>query len=166
MINNLLQKLLLDHYGSTIPGGMEDFLKAISNSFEQHEQQVANLEGGLLACKNRVNELEAKLFTETTELKETHAELTRLFTQVHEGFFTRDIAADRYTHMSVGCEKIYGYSIKEFFANPALWYEVIHPDDRSIMEAESEQLVEGKSVVSTYRILRRDGETRWLEVKA
>jgi len=59
-------------------------------------------------------------------------------------------------------EIVYGHSSREFIANPDLWIEAVHPDDRAIaLESGKEVHQNGKSTVE-YRIVRPDGEIRWL----
>jgi len=57
---------------------------------------------------------------------------------------------------------IYGVPKEEFQNNPQIWLELVHPDDRAIAEESVKKLMaEGYSEVE-YRILRPDGESRWL----
>ncbi|KAA8484116.1 PAS domain S-box-containing protein [Arcticibacter tournemirensis] len=99
------------------------------------------------------------------KLELAHQEITRLFNTVNEGFYSRDVLRNEYIHLSVGCQKIYGYSISDFFNNSRLWFEVIHPDDRWIVLKDDVLLNEGKQTISEYRIIRSDGSIRWIEIK-
>lgn len=60
------------------------------------------------------------------------------------------------------CEKIYGYSEKEFEKNPSLWMEVIHPEDLKTIHEINHQLVEGKSIQREYRIIDVQGVVKWV----
>ncbi len=167
MFNKHLELLLAENFSNTgIPVELKRLFEQISNSFDAQDQVVDNLNAALVNRENQVANLESKLAGESSELKQTHQELTRLFNQVHEGFFTRDILMNQYTHMSVGCEKIYGYSISDFFSNNQLWYEVIHPDDRCLLDESNSLLMKGETVLSSYRIIHKNGMVRWIEVKA
>ena len=42
------------------------------------------------------------------------------------------------------------------------WIEIIHPDDRGLASEAIPSLFEGRPVISEYRIVRPDGEIRWL----
>lgn len=99
------------------------------------------------------------------KLELAHQEITQLFNTVNEGFFSRDVLRNEYIHLSVGCQKIYGYSIDDFFNNSGLWFDVIHPDDRAIVLRDDVLLNEGKQTISEYRIIRSDGSIRWIEIK-
>lgn len=96
--------------------------------------------------------------------KNAHSELGRILNSVNHGFFSRDHLQDRYTYLSPACEKIYGYTVQEFLNNNRLWFEVIHPDDKNIIQSDEERLKLGEHVYSQYRIVHKDGSIRWLEL--
>ena len=55
-------------------------------------------------------------------------------------------------------ERVYGRPIAEFLDNPDLWFEVVHPDDKEEVIQHARKLQHGIE----YRIIRPDGEVRWL----
>jgi diguanylate cyclase (GGDEF)-like protein/PAS domain S-box-containing protein len=65
-------------------------------------------------------------------------------------------------YLNPATEDIYGRAISEFFDDPSLWLKVIYPDDRSKMLAQREILLSKGSEEFEYRIVRPDGEVRWL----
>ena len=141
-------------------------LKNLDEAFEKYERKIALLENKLAEKEAEINQLSSRLLLETNDLKNTHNELSRIFNLVNEGFFTKDIQTNQYLHMSVGCVKIYGYASDEFFAQPNLWYEVIHPEDKILVQREHHVLSKGRQTLTTYRIIHKDGSIRWIEVKA
>lgn len=168
MLNKLLAAKLQKHLGTIEkpPAEWADFISSINESTNEYDDSIKILEAAVENSKQQLEALKEKLEKETTGLKNAHNELSRIFNQVNEGFFSRDIVADKYIHMSVGCEKIYGYSIADFYANNLLWYQVIHPDDLHLVEKESGLLQKGIQTTSAYRIIHKDQSTRWIEVKA
>jgi PAS domain S-box-containing protein len=65
-------------------------------------------------------------------------------------------------YISPSCEPITGYASSEFLADPELIERIIHPDDRPLM-AEHRRDAEDQDVAGVeFRILRRDGEIRWI----
>jgi PAS domain S-box-containing protein len=58
-------------------------------------------------------------------------------------------------------ERTTGYTPQEV-AEVGGWFEVIHPDDRGNLEELFDATRAGKRVVNEYRIVRKDGEWRWL----
>ena len=47
-------------------------------------------------------------------------------------------------------------------ADPKLWIEMVHPEDREIAEKSGAELLERGKAQAEYRIVRPDGEIRWL----
>ncbi|MBW4641640.1 MAG: EAL domain-containing protein [Goleter apudmare HA4340-LM2] len=71
-----------------------------------------------------------------------------------------DTFATLYLNPAVG--KIYGRSPSEFFANNNLWFEVIHPEDQPRVQAAIQPLLSIGKQELEYRIIRPDGQVRWL----
>ena len=63
-------------------------------------------------------------------------------------------------------ERIYGHPLADFLENPNLWIEVIHPDDRQGVKKNLRELLTRRQVEQRYRIIRPDGEVRWLQDRA
>lgn len=64
-------------------------------------------------------------------------------------------------YMSVSCERISGYPRSEYVADPDLLERIIYPDDLKIMAAHL-QAEDQRDAELDFRILRRDGEIRWI----
>ncbi|HCF29324.1 MAG TPA: response regulator receiver protein [Cyanobacteria bacterium UBA11049] len=65
-------------------------------------------------------------------------------------------------YLNPAAQKVYGRPVWEFFEQPNLWLEVIHPDDRERVEQATQVLLQQGRMNLEYRILRSDGEVRWL----
>ena len=78
------------------------------------------------------------------------------------------IAADTFEtlYLNPAAEKIYGRAASAFYADPKLFMNIVHPDDRPRVAQMLPQLIEQGTMALQYRILRPDGEVRWLEDKA
>jgi PAS domain S-box-containing protein len=73
----------------------------------------------------------------------------------------------RFLYASPQIEQMLGYSPGEWTADPSLWADRIHPDDRArTFESEVEQALIGQRsdshLASEYRMLRRDGGVVWV----
>lgn len=78
--------------------------------------------------------------------------------------FSPDLSRLHYINQSV--ERIYGYTIAAFLENPRLWFDAIHPEDRTrIYELFTSLNAEHPLHNAEYRIVRRDREVRWLHCK-
>jgi PAS domain S-box-containing protein len=65
-------------------------------------------------------------------------------------------------HVSPAYEVVWGRPLSSVYENPRNWVEQIHPEDRARVEADFERMLDGESFDSEYRILRPDGEVRWI----
>ncbi|THB77974.1 MAG: PAS domain S-box protein, partial [Desulfobacteraceae bacterium] len=67
-------------------------------------------------------------------------------------------------YTSPSCERVTGYSKKEFMADPELFFSIIHPDDLDMVKAHFQQAHDQEILSATldFRIISRDGATKWL----
>ncbi|ACC85009.1 EAL and GGDEF domain-containing protein [Nostoc punctiforme] len=74
------------------------------------------------------------------------------------------ISADTFEtlYLNPAALKVYGYSVSEFFENSNLWFEVIHPEDQQQVHAAIQPLFLTEKQELEYRIVRPDGQVRWL----
>jgi PAS domain S-box-containing protein len=60
-------------------------------------------------------------------------------------------------------EKLLGFTPEEWLADPALWSNQLHPEDKERVLAQYANCCEqGEQFVAEYRILSRDGRTLWM----
>lgn len=72
-----------------------------------------------------------------------------------------------YIYVSPSCEQHTGYGPEAFMQDPDLMLKIMHPDDRDMLvrhkkEADS---INGKNEPLNFRIVRRNGEERWIDHK-
>lgn len=73
-------------------------------------------------------------------------------------------AEGQFIYMSPSCERMTGYAPDAFAADPDLMYRIIHPEDQHVMATHRVDLrhEEMDDEELCFRIIRRDGEVRWL----
>ena len=74
-------------------------------------------------------------------------------------------AEGNFLYVSPSCERVSGYSVQEFLDDPDLMNRIIHPDDRAEMldHYHNVRKVVPEAVdAKDFRIIHRDGETRWI----
>lgn len=104
------------------------------------------------------NDLERALFDNSIN------ELNRILDSVSDIVFTADAATETITQISRSCERIYGYTTAEFLADNKLWLKCMHPDDVSLVQETIKRFKEsGEATTYQYRIIDKDGDTKWLE---
>lgn len=71
---------------------------------------------------------------------------------------------NRFIYISPSCERITGYPPEAFYKDPQLLGNIIHPDDKDLFLQHRHQIMGSKaqSCEATLRIIRSDGETRWI----
>jgi PAS domain S-box-containing protein len=68
-------------------------------------------------------------------------------------------------YLNPAAEKIYGRTASAFYADPRLFINIVHPEDRPRVAKMLPELIEQGTMTIQYRIVRPDGEVRWLEDK-
>lgn len=71
------------------------------------------------------------------------------------------------SYVSPQIAPMFGYTQEQWLANPGLWYERLHPDDRArvsgelVTRSDPTALAQGQISIE-YRILHRDGQVLWV----
>lgn len=167
MMNKLLARQILKHSSETgdIPGSFKKLLEVISESYDHYEKDRKLIERSIELSSKEMIELNADLRKEKEELKKAHKELKTLFENIDEVLFSVDMVSHKLLQMSAGCEKIYGFTLEEFFDDRELWKKIIHPDDCYQIKPQFNELREGRYVFNQYRIIHKDKSIRWIENK-
>lgn len=66
-------------------------------------------------------------------------------------------------YINPAAERIYGRTLNELNANPQLWLDAIHPEDREEVVKNLKNLSSKSQVEQEYRIVRPDGSVAWLQ---
>ncbi|MEM9543274.1 MAG: EAL domain-containing protein, partial [Cyanobacteria bacterium P01_E01_bin.42] len=69
-------------------------------------------------------------------------------------------------YLNQAAETVYGRPVAEFFRNPDLWFEIVHPEDRLQVKRHMQNSIGQEQTEIEYRILRPGGETRWLDCRS
>jgi PAS domain S-box-containing protein len=69
---------------------------------------------------------------------------------------------ERYTYIGPQAIDILGYTPEELMVESTHFPRMVHPDDRSRVRTSAQRSEETGLWEDTYRVLRRDGEIRWL----
>lgn len=73
----------------------------------------------------------------------------------------------RWHFVSPQIERMLGYSVEEWQADPDLWLASVHPADRERVEAEEKRCEEnGNALCIEYRMVARDGRVLWVRDEA
>lgn len=99
------------------------------------------------------------------ELRMAKNELENLHNNLDEAIFSFDLIHKKMRYVSKAHKSVFGHSPAEFFENPDLWYEIVIPEDKPIVDAGYPVLNAGKNLSHEFRILHTDGQIRWIGSK-
>ncbi len=99
-----------------------------------------------------------------TESKQAREQLKNLFDNLDRVFFSFSAIDIQMIQISPSCEKIYGYPQQAFYDDPSIWFSLTHPDDANRFTEDFQQIVHGQRELRPFRIVRKDGEIRWVEM--
>lgn len=99
-------------------------------------------------------------------LHESEARLEGILGSLRDVVWSASATTFEILYISPAAYTVYGRSVNEFVANPNLWIEVVHPEDREWVQQASQALLETGSKDLEYRILHPDGSVRWVRDRA
>ncbi|WEG13247.1 EAL domain-containing protein [Pullulanibacillus sp. KACC 23026] len=70
------------------------------------------------------------------------------------------------SHISSGCEQIYGYTRKEFHGDPHLWLTLVYKKDKPVAQKFQIETLKGHPYSSKYRIVHKNGKIKWIQNNA
>ncbi|WP_431631141.1 PAS domain S-box protein [Alkalinema pantanalense] len=97
-------------------------------------------------------------------LREREEIFRQLAETVEEAFVIQTADFSQTLYISPGYERIWQRPCEALYQNPSIWQESVHPDDRDRVVAEIQQVMHGEICHTEFRILRPNGEVRWVIV--
>ncbi|MEA5471939.1 PAS domain S-box protein, partial [Spirulina sp. 06S082] len=99
------------------------------------------------------------------QVRESEERFRQLAENIASVFWMTDPAKQEMIYVSPAYQSIWGRACEEAYTNPLSFIEAIHADDRDRVIAAFPQQICGK-YDEEYRILRPDGEIRWIRDRA
>ncbi len=103
------------------------------------------------------------------ELKRNETRYRVISESVADFVYACRLGSDRslvYEWVTQAAAAVTGYAWEDLQKNPALLDLMIHPDDRGWAKEDTERVIRtGHIGTGQYRLIRRDGETRWVLIK-
>ncbi|MGR9087456.1 MAG: EAL domain-containing protein [Gammaproteobacteria bacterium] len=164
-VMNLLQmenhRLLNEDELKTLHGIGNQIATALvrAQTHEQLEQLVQKRTAALLA------EIAEHKRTENTLLL-TEKRLDSILSSITDVIWSISAVTHQLQYLNPAAERIYGRPRAEFFTNTRLWYEMVYPEDRESISEYSKNLFSDIPGSLEYRIVKPDGEIRWLYDRA
>ncbi|NUP94763.1 MAG: EAL domain-containing protein [Planctomycetaceae bacterium] len=106
--------------------------------------------------------LQAARTTMEAALVDSEERFRHLLHSVTDIAWSATLTGDRLLYANVAVETVYGRPLHDFYEDPALWLKCVHPDDLERVKLEDLRMHEQGRADYEYRIVRPDGEVRWL----
>jgi PAS domain S-box-containing protein len=95
-------------------------------------------------------------------LQESEEKFRQVAENIHQVFFMTSVQGEM-LYISPAYEKIWGMSCQSLYENPEAWMSSVHPEDLPQIKLNFQNHLNPATVFDeTYRILRPDGEIRWI----
>jgi PAS domain S-box-containing protein/putative nucleotidyltransferase with HDIG domain len=170
-------------YPDDLPGLISSFKGTLAGQKESYEFRIFDRNGRILHVHTSIHFIHEDgkpvgltgVMMEITGLKraeqalqEAEAKYHTLIEQIPAAVYTDAIDELSSTlYISPQIERISGYTPEEWIAEPALWGNIIHPEDRERVLAENlETNQTGKRFLIEYRFIARDGHVVWVRDEA
>ncbi|MBI9049814.1 MAG: PAS domain-containing protein [Anaerolineaceae bacterium] len=95
---------------------------------------------------------------------ETENDLSQIMQNIEQACWIQDAQSQEILYVSPAFQTIWGYAKEALYTNPSILIESVHPEDRvQVMAARSQP--GQKPYHQAYRILRPNGDLRWISAK-
>jgi PAS domain S-box-containing protein len=136
------------------------------STFPVEVSLAADTEGGDTLAIAAVRDVTAQRATEAA-LRESETQLRQLAENVDTVFALRQIDPRAYLYVSPGFRRLTGWGPEDLSSDLSLPLSMVHPDDRERVESSFfEPSDPWESARSEHRIIRADGEVRWVRTSA
>ena len=120
------------------------------------------VDGTVLGYQGIIRDITEQMKAEKA-LHESEQRFRQLAENLREVFWLSSLDSRQIYFINPAYEEIWGRSRESLIAQPESWLETIHPEDREEVLANLEKQSRGEFVEYEYRIVRPDGEIRWIE---
>lgn len=130
-------------------------------SVETHMVPLRGAEGAITAVLGVTRDVTERKEAEQ-RLRQSEERLQSLLGAMEDVIWSSSLDLSRIYYVSPSVSAIYARPAEDFVTRPALWLEVVHPDDRPLAEQALRELLTTGEFDVEYRIVRLDGDLRWL----
>ena len=120
------------------------------------------VDGTVLGYQGIIRDITEQMKAENA-LHESEQRFRQLAENLREVFWLSSLDASQIYFVNPAYEEIWGRSRESLIAQPESWLDAVHLEDREEVLANFEKQSRGEFVEYEYRIVRPDGEIRWVE---
>ncbi|TCO83754.1 PAS domain S-box-containing protein/diguanylate cyclase (GGDEF)-like protein [Plasticicumulans lactativorans] len=114
----------------------------------------------------RSAQVEAMVARRGAELAESERRLRQIVEPSPDVHWVCTVDGALLLYVSPAFERVWGYAVEAAFARPSLRRESIYPDDREPLRRAFRAVAQTGGYELEYRIVRADGEVRWIRERA
>ena len=134
-----------------------DFIKSLKLPTNQEEELLKRFKANL--AKESLFKKGQELFTQIGHEHDFKA----LIEEIKEVIWIFDLHKQKVLYVSPAFKEIWQLEPNDIIQNYSLWENSIHPEDKEKADASFKKIVEtGGGEIRDYRIIRPDGEVRWI----
>jgi PAS domain S-box-containing protein len=127
--------------------------------------QVRDAAGSLVRLIGIASDITERKQTETA-LRESNEKFHQLADNITDAFWISSPDMSEVQYVSSAFETIWGRSVESLYADPHQWTDFILPDDRvRVLSAFASLTGDTPSLDIEYRIVRPEGEVRWIRAR-
>jgi diguanylate cyclase (GGDEF)-like protein/PAS domain S-box-containing protein len=147
-----------------------DEVGEMAQSFNALQAEIGHAAVGLDGAREGLRQARLELTQANTALEQRVVELhlaeeklSGILNSIENVVWSISATGDDLLYLNPAAERVYGRRVEDFRDNKSLWWGVVHPDDRQRVQDGLAELLQSGTHTLQYRILRPDGEVRWLE---
>lgn len=122
----------------------------------------SELEKSQTLHEHDIRQLSHAVDAKEQELHSTKAQLEEILAVIEEIIWYIDDHSMEVRFVSKAVETVFGITQNDFVSKPGRWQEMIYAEDKAKVMAFFAQIEPGESRTIDFRIVRTDGEIRWL----
>ncbi len=120
-----------------------------------------NPQGNYLGSLGMITDISQRKKTEQA-LYESEQRLEGILTSIQDVVWSFDASFYRLIYINPAAQMTFGFSLEELYKNPNLWWELIPTNDQELVQYHRQIVKEMGYTEYKYRIVRKDGQIRWL----
>jgi diguanylate cyclase (GGDEF)-like protein/PAS domain S-box-containing protein len=150
-----------------------DEVGEMAQSFNTLQAQVGEAALGLDGARESLRQARAELTAANAalerrvqQLNQTEAQLSGILESIDNVVWSASAADGQVLFLNAAAERVYARPVRDFMADKALWLGAVHQQDRALVLEWLRSVVRHGPSTLQYRIVRPDGEVRWIEDRA
>jgi PAS domain S-box-containing protein len=132
-------------------------------SIAERTAQIESLNEGLEA---HVASRTAELVAANSELQKSEERFRQIAENIREVFWITEPKDNKLIYISPAYEEVWGRTCESLPEISQMWRDTIHPEDQARVFATAENVRAGNDCDLEYRIVRSNGEIRWVRDRA